>query len=104
MQPSVAFGLAGLIASALKVFVAGDQATISRKSIADVILGGAVGILYPLYPLVPMPEHATLLQQSMLVGVICYFSSDLITNVLAKLGVAQKQLNPDSTRAEAPKP
>lgn len=104
MNPSLAFGLAGLIASALKVFVAGDQATLSRKSIADVILGGAIGILYPLYPIVPLPESATLLQQSMAVGVVCYFGSDLITNVLAKLGVAQKQLNPDSTKAEAPKP
>lgn len=104
MTPTVAFGIAGVVASALKVFVAGDQATVSRKSIADVILGGAIGILYPLYPLVPLPDAANLLQQSMLVGVICYFSSDLITNILAKLGVAQKQLNPDSTRAEAPKP
>lgn len=88
MNVSLAFGVAGLIASGLKAFVSTDQANISKKSIADVVIGGAVGVLYPLFPVIPIPETASVLQQAVLVGVVSYFSSDLLTGILAKLGVA----------------
>jgi hypothetical protein len=87
MNPSVAYGIAGLVGSALKAFVSTDQANFSKKSIADVVIGAAVGILYPLVPFVPIPETANLLQQAVMIGVISYFSSDLLTGVLSKLGV-----------------
>jgi VIT1/CCC1 family predicted Fe2+/Mn2+ transporter len=87
MQISVAFGIAGLIGSGLKAWVSNDQASLSKKSLADVLIGGAVGVLYPLMPLVPIPDHATMLQASTLIGIMSYFSSDLITNVLTKLGI-----------------
>lgn len=87
MVPSLAYGIAGLIGSGLKAWVSNDQASFSKKSLADVLIGGAVGILYPLMPFVPFPEGATLLQQSAMIGVISYFSSDLITNVMTKFGI-----------------
>lgn len=87
MQVSVAFGIAGLVGSALKAWVSNDQASFSKKSLADVLIGGAVGILYPLMPFVPIPDNATLLQSATLIGVVSYFSSDLITNIMTKFGV-----------------
>jgi hypothetical protein len=87
MNVSIAYGIAGLVGSALKAWVSNDQASFSKKSLADVLIGGAVGILYPLFPFVPMPDGASLLQQSALIGVVSYFSSDLITNVMTKLGI-----------------
>lgn len=87
MNVSLAFGIAGLVGSGLKAWVSNDQASFSKKSVADVLIGGAVGILYPLVPFVPIPETANLLQQSALIGVISYFSSDLITNILTKFGI-----------------
>lgn len=100
MNPSLAFLIAGLVAAALKSYVSADQATFSRKSVADIIIGGAVGLLYPLFPLVPLPTEATLLQQAALVGVLCYFSSDLLTGILTKLGIG---INP-SKGVVAPPP
>lgn len=93
MNPSLAFLIAGLAASALKAYVSSDQATFSRKSVADILIGGAVGLLYPLFPMIPMPANASLIQQAALVGVICYFSSDLLQGILSKLGVT---INPNS--------
>ena len=93
MNATIAFAIAGLVAAALKAFVSADQATLSRKSVADVLIGGAVGILYPLFPVVPLPETANLLQQAVLVGVLSYFSSDLLQGILGKLGV---KVNGDS--------
>jgi VIT1/CCC1 family predicted Fe2+/Mn2+ transporter len=87
MIPSIAYGIAGLIGSGLKAFVSTDQANISKKSVADVVIGGAVGILYPLFPFVPIPDTASLLQQAVMIGVISYFSSDLVTGILSKLGI-----------------
>lgn len=87
MNVSLVYGLAGLIGSALKAWVSNDQASLSKKSVADVAIGAAVGILYPLYPILPIPEHASIIQQGAIIGVISYFSSDLITNVMTKLGI-----------------
>ena len=89
MSPTLAYGLAGLIGSGLKAWVSNDQLSWSKKSAADVLIGGAVGVLYPLFPLVPLPETANLLQQGAIIGIISYFSSDLITNVLTKFGITK---------------
>lgn len=87
MNASLAYGIAGLVGSGLKAWVSNDQSSFSKKSLADVLIGGAVGVLYPLFPFFPMPDGATLLQQSALIGVVSYFSSDLITNIMTKLGL-----------------
>lgn len=87
MNVSLVFGLAGLIGSALKAWVSNDQASFSKKSVADVAIGAAVGILYPLFPVIPLPESASLIQQGAVIGLVSYFSSDLITNVMTKLGI-----------------
>lgn len=86
MNETLAYFIAGLVAAGLKAFFSADQATVSRKSVADVIIGGAVGILYPLYPLFPLPAGANLLQRAAVVLVICYVSTDLLQNILGKAG------------------
>jgi hypothetical protein len=88
MNESLAYFLAGLLAAILKAYFSADQATLSRKSVADVVIGGAVGILYPLYPLFPLPTGANLLQRAAIVLVICYVSTDLLQNILGKAGVS----------------
>ncbi len=94
MIATLVYGLAGLVGSALKAWVSADQKTLSRKSIADVVIGAAVGILYPLYPLVPLPKDANLIQQAALIGVLAYVSSDFIQNALAKVGITLPGINP----------
>lgn len=90
MDPTIALALGGIAGSALKAFVSNDQGTFSKKSLADVLIGGAVGLLYPLYPIISLPPGASLAQQATLIAVIAYFTGDLALNVLQKVsaGVA----------------
>lgn len=93
MTQTIALIIAGLLGSALKSWATTSQATISKRSIADVILGGAVGGLFPLVvswfpdPIPALFRQASALQQALLLGVIAYATSDFVNNVLTKLGV-----------------
>lgn len=84
---SLVFFVAGVVGAACKAFFSNDQATWSRKSIGDVILGGLTGILFPLLSPVPLPEQANLLQQAAIVAGAAYLGSDLIQNALQKFGI-----------------
>lgn len=88
----VSLWLAGgaLLGSAMRAFLTPAQKTLSRKSIADVVIGGAVGLLYPLYPVVPLPGGASPLQLAVVMFVLAYFSSDFLVNVVTKLGALKK--------------
>lgn len=79
--------LGGLAGSALKAYIATDQNTLSRQTIADVAIGAAVGFLYPLYPVIEFPPVASVAQKAVMMGVLSYFSADMIQGVLFKLGV-----------------
>jgi uncharacterized membrane protein YraQ (UPF0718 family) len=85
MDVSVYLALGGIAGSALKAFVSNDQVTLSRKSIADVLLGGAVGVLLPLFPVIPIPKDASVLQQAALVGAVAYLAGDVLVNLFQKL-------------------
>lgn len=82
--------LGGIVGSALKAWVTTDQMNVSKNTVADVLIGGAVGLIYPLYPVIDFPAAATLVQKAAIIGMIAYFSSDLITNVAARFGVGKK--------------
>lgn len=84
-------GLGGLIGSALRAAITTDQKTFSRQTIADVIIGGAIGVLYPLYPLIPLPESASLLQRAVIMGMLAYSTSDFATNMFARLQTMKKE-------------
>lgn len=103
MNVSLVYGIAGLVGSALKAWVSNDQASFSKKSLADILIGGAVGVLYPLFPLIPLPEGANLLQQGAIIGVISYFSSDLITNVMTKFGITKLHDSGEKTPLVGPR-
>lgn len=79
---ALAFG--GLVGSALRVWVTNDQVNFSKQSIADLVIGAAVGLLWPLYPLFDFPANANIVQQAAIVGLVAYFSSDLLTNVATR--------------------
>lgn len=87
MDPVIAMAVGGIVGSALKAFVTNSQHTLSRQSIADILIGGAVGILYPLFPLIELPATASPLQKAAMIGVLAYFSSDLTANIATKLGL-----------------
>lgn len=78
---------AGLVGAAAKAWCSTDQATVSRKSIGDVLLGGLTGLLVPLFAPAFLPAGANLLQQAALIALAAYTSADVIQNVLQKIGV-----------------
>ena len=86
MDPSIAFAVGGILGSSLKAVSSNDQTTFSRKSIVDIAIGGLVGILLPLFPLIPIPKDASMVQQMALVAAIAYFTGDLAVNFAQKLG------------------
>ncbi len=83
---SAVFFVAGVVGAACKAFFSNDQATWSRKSFGDVVLGGLTGILFPLISPVPLPTDANILQQAAIVAGAAYMGSDLIQNALQKFG------------------
>lgn len=85
MDLSVYLALGGIAGSALKAYVSADQVTFGRKSLADVLLGGAVGVLLPLFPIIPIPKDASILQQAALVGAVAYLTGDVLVNLFGKL-------------------
>jgi uncharacterized membrane protein YraQ (UPF0718 family) len=87
MELSIALALGGIVGSALRVFITNDQTTFSRKSIGDILVGGAVGVLWPLYPLVELPVGASVLQQASLIGVVSYLAGDVIQNLVQRVGL-----------------
>jgi hypothetical protein len=85
MDASIAYAIGGLVGSALRVLLTNDQETFSKKSISDIVVGGAVGLLFNIYPVIELPANATLLQQASLVGFIAYATGDLFQSVLGKI-------------------
>lgn len=88
VMTSLMFFVAGLLGAACKAYLSNDQATFSRKSVGDVVLGGLTGLLFPLLSPVPLPMHANLLQQAAMVAGAAYMGSDLIQNALQKFGIS----------------
>lgn len=103
---TVYFILAGAIGTGLKAWISTDQATFSKKSISEVIIGGAIGGLSPMIVQSYLPPsvaevyaHASVLQQALWLGVTAYATTDFITSALARLGVGQA---PTSVLSPAP--
>ena len=79
--------LAGIIGSALKAWSSNTQTTFSKKSIIDVVIGGAAALLIPTFAPTMIPASATLLTQAAIIVMISYFSSSLVQNIMVKLNV-----------------
>lgn len=84
MNPQLAYLIAGLIGAALKAWATTSQETFSKRSVVDIILGGAAAVLIPQFAPNLIPTGVSLLTQSIIVGVVSYASSDLIQNMLGK--------------------
>lgn len=78
----------------------------------DVVLGGAVGGIFPLMvnalPTVisDLFKSASLLQQALLLGVLSYVMADFVINLLARFGIGTAVLSPkpiDGNEAAAKK-
>ena len=93
----IALFVCGLLGSALKAYVTDSQATFSRRSIGDIITGGVIAVLVPIYLPALLPAAQNVFGQAMVIFALSYFSSDLLTNVLVKLGV--KGIDPGAPKA-----
>jgi membrane associated rhomboid family serine protease len=90
----VFIAIGGMSGSAVKAWATTSQATLSKASIIDVLIGGAVGAIFPLLGPSLLPdavqtawEAASTAQKAILMGILCYASSDFIQNMLSKLGI-----------------
>ena len=84
---AIYLALGGLVGSGLKAWLTTTQENFSKQSLADVLIGGAIGFLYPIYPLIDFPVSASIAQKAVMLAVLAYFSADMIPNVLSKIGV-----------------
>lgn len=80
---SIATFLGGLVGSALRAAIAPDQEFASRKTVADVLIGGLVGILVPVT--VGLPEAWTLAQKFAAIAVLAYTASNVLQDVAGQL-------------------
>ena len=87
MSLNLALFIAGLIGSALKAWATNSQATWSKKSIIDIVVGGAVAALVPYYLPSLLPQSQPIFVQAITMGLISYFSSDFVQNILGKAGI-----------------
>ena len=84
MSIEVWLALGGVCGAALRVIVTTAQPTLSRKSMVDILIGGAVGLLYPLYPVIDFPATATTLQKAAIIALLAYFASDFLVNTVSR--------------------
>lgn len=89
---SLVLALGGLSGSAVRVLLTSSQPVVSKKSATELVIGAMAGFLWPLYPLIPFPEHATMLQQAAIVAGVAYLSGDFLLNAFTKATAALKSL------------
>lgn len=83
---AIALASGGVLGCAARALVSQSQDLISRKTIADLIIGGLVGIVYPLIAPIPIPSsgHANLIQQAAFVGIVSYVADHVLVNYFGK--------------------
>lgn len=93
--------LAALLGSAMKAWATNSQATLSKQSFLDIFVGGLAGLLVPIYAAQLIPKDVSLLASAGVMCFIAYSSSDLIQNVMGKIGTRVNPLSLVGTEAEA---
>lgn len=103
---SLVLALAGVAGALARAGLTVSQPFLSRKTIGDALVGGFVGVLWPLYPVIDFPASATLLQKAVIVMVIAYFAGDVLQNGLSRLLGAIRPANGNSanSRLQPPTP
>lgn len=86
MNLNLLFCLAGLVGSALRAASTYSHDTFTAKSITDVIVGGIVGVLYPLSG-APLPTDPW--QAAAVVAGASYVGASVLQGVLGRLGEAK---------------
>jgi peptidoglycan/LPS O-acetylase OafA/YrhL len=82
----VTFLIAGLIGGGLKALASSDQVTWSKKSAIDVVIGGAAAVLIPQMLPSLIPSGVNLFGQGVVVLIASYVSSDIIQQVVGRVG------------------
>lgn len=83
MNHEVYYAVAGALAALLRALGA-SQDTLSRKTLIDVILGAASGVLVPLF-VVPMKPEWSILAQACIVLGSGYLSGSLLSIIVGKV-------------------
>ena len=83
----------GVAGSALRALLTTSQPFLSRKSLADLVIGFMVGFLWPLYPLLDFPAGATMLQKAVIVAAIAYLAGDMLLNAFTRVSALLVKLN-----------
>ena len=84
MLYEVYLALGAAVGAALNVYMTTEQENFSRKSVVQVVLSAAAGYLYPLYPVLPLPE-ASVASQAVLMGVMSYAGADFGANLMTRI-------------------
>jgi hypothetical protein len=80
---SIATFFGGIVGSALRAAISPDQSFASRKTVADIVIGGLVGILVPVT--VGLPEAWTLEQKFAAIAVLAYTASNVLQDVAGQV-------------------
>lgn len=83
----LALFLGALLGTAMKAWATNSQATISKRSILDVIIGALSGLLVPSYFPKLVPQGEGVLVAGAAMALVAYASSDFVQNVLGKINV-----------------
>lgn len=79
---ALAFFAGGVVGCACRAAISKSQDFYTRKTVADLIIGGLTGIIYPVIAPIPIPSsaHANIIQQAAFVALVSYFVDHLLQN------------------------
>lgn len=98
----LALMLGGAVGSFLRAWITRAQETWSRKTLVDVLLGGAIGLLWDTIMPIEFKAGTTLLQQATILGVLAATGNATWTSAAAKLGAKLGNGNGNSNGAGGP--
>ena len=82
MTLSLALALGALLGGLAHAWVTKGQAMWSRPTAGTLFISLLIGVLYPLYPIIPFPDTANLLQKGAIMAAIAYVAGDAVANLL----------------------
>ena len=79
---SLALAVGALLGALAHAKVTKGQNVWSRETAGTCIVSVLIGVLYPLYPIIPLPESANVVQKAAIMFGIAYVAGDAVTNLL----------------------
>lgn len=103
MTQSVTYFVAGVVGTGCKSLLSQGQDFISKKTVVDIVVGGLVGILLPMFPIIPIPKDANLIQQAAMVAFVSYAAGHAImSGLLTRMDSTKQLLSPTPEPPKTP--